>query len=487
MNLHSPVDRRPPGARFRPFHRAGLALAITAALALGACQKPDDLSGPNAELGLEALKAAPAHGFAAERFHADRIERLLGSESGRDKAEGARELRAALIDYARAQHGLTIPKRAFPQDWGLKPADYDAATSLAQALQEGSLQAWLAEQPPATEDYQALQKAYVAYLKIQAGGGWPTVPPMPLTLGAQGPQVAALRQRLAFEDPLLANAAPEAPVDAALVAAVQRSQAAQGLRPTGQLDQATLEQLNVPAQGRAAQIRASLERLRWLPRQPAPTRIEVNIPAAEMDYYVDGKLVTHMLAASGRPGDETPMLASAVDGIVLNPPWSVPEEIAQEEILPKGEAYLQAKGFVEKDGRLVQLPGPEAALGLVKFEFDNPYAVYLHDTPAKAAFASTQRAVSHGCVRLAQAVDFAKILLANEPGWSPQRVDETLASGETTHIQLSHKTPVRLIYLTAFPQGGRIAFRPDVYGWDAELLRMLDHPPPAPKPGKRIT
>lgn len=455
---------------------AGLALALTGALAAAACQpRPDVLSGKNAELALQTLKAAPEQGFAPERFHAQQIEQLLSSSRGDDKAQGARELRAALVDYARAQHGLTIPRRAFPDNWGLKPAAYDADTALAQALQAGTLKAWLDAQAPTSAAYQALQKAYVSYLKVQAAGGWPAV--------SATTAPAELRQRLAFEDPQLAGAAP---VGAGVTEAVQRFQAAHGLPTSGKLDSATIEQLNVPAQARAAQIRASLERLRWLPRQQPATRIDVNIAAAEMDYFRDGQLVTHMLAASGRPGgDETPMLRSAVDGIVLNPPWNVPQEIAQDEIIPKGEAYMQAKGFAMKDGRLVQQPGPDAALGQVKFDFANPYAVYLHDTPAKAAFARSQRAVSHGCVRLAQAVDFAKTLLAAEPGWSAQRVDETLASGQTIRVNLTHKVPVRLIYLTAFPAGDRIAFRPDVYGWDAQLLRMLDHPPAAPKSGKR--
>ena len=472
------VDRRPLQARSRPLKLAGLALVLASALGAAACQdRPDALSGKAVDLALETLKAAPEQGFAAERFHVQQIERLLSSSSGSDKAEGARELRAALVDYARAQHGLTIPKGVFPDNWGLKPAAYDAGASLAQALQGGTLKAWLDEQAPTSTAYQTLQKAYVSYLRIQAGGGWPTV-------SAATPP-AELRQRLAFEDPQLAGAASNSPADVGLVEAVQRFQAAHGLPISGKLDAATVEQLNVPAQARAAQIRASLERLRWLPRQQPATRIDVNIAAAEMDYFRDGQLVTHMLAASGKPGgDETPMLKSAVDGVVLNPPWNVPQEIAQDEIIPKGEAYMQAKGFAMKDGRLVQQPGPDAALGQVKFDFANPYAVYLHDTPAKAAFSRTQRAVSHGCVRLAQAVDFAKTLLADEPGWSAQRVDETLASGETTRINLTRKVPVRLMYFTAFPDGDRVAFRPDVYGWDGQLLQMLAHPPAAPKSGK---
>jgi len=470
------VNRRPLPARRRP--AATLALALAGALAVAACEDRCDLSGRNADLALAALKAAPEHGFAAERFHVQRIERLLESSAGGDRAEGARELRAALTDYARAQHGLTIAKSAFPSDWGLRPAAYDAETSLAQALRTGALKAWLDDLPPASPAYQALQKAYVSYLRIAANGGWPAI-------AATAPP-ALLRQRLAFEDPQLSPAPPAPPQVGDLTPAIQRFQAAHGLPTSGKLDPQTIGELNVPALARAAQIRASLERLRWLPRQEPATRIDVNIAAAEMTYYRDGKPATHMLAASGRPGgDETPMLKSAIDAIVLNPPWNVPEEIAEREILPKGEAYLQAKGFARKDGRLVQHAGPDAALGQVKFDFPNPYAVYLHDTPAKAAFARTQRAVSHGCVRLAEAIALAKTLLADEPGWSPGRVDETLASGETVRIGLTHKVPVRLTYLTAFPGGDRIAFRPDVYGWDVRLLQMLDHPPTAPKTGRR--
>src|SRR4030095_7057094 len=106
-------------------------------------------------------------------------------------------------------------------------------------------------------------------------------------------------------------------------------------------------QPHAPLRARAARIRASRERLRGLPREQPATRIDVNTAAAETDYVVDGQPVMHMLSASGRPGgDETPMLKSAISAIVLNPPWNVPEGIAEEEILPKGEAYLQEMGFM---------------------------------------------------------------------------------------------------------------------------------------------
>jgi murein L,D-transpeptidase YcbB/YkuD len=262
---------------------------------------------------------------------------------------------------------------------------------------------------------------------------------------------------------------------------VARAQLRYGLPPTGAADAQTIAALNVPADARAAQIRANLERLRWLPAVDPPTRVDVNTAAATFDYVEDGRPALHMLAAAGRPGDETPILASAVDAVVLNPPWNVPDGIAQDELYPKEQSqpgYFAAHGFKVTDAggapRLVQEPGPDSALGLVKFEFRNPYAVYMHDTPAKAAFARTDRAVSHGCVRLQAAVDFAKRLLSRESGWPAERVDEVIASRETTHIPLKHKVPVRLVYLTAFPEGVGVSFRDDIYGWDPLLLSVLD-------------
>jgi murein L,D-transpeptidase YcbB/YkuD len=152
----------------------------------------------------------------------------------------------------------------------------------------------------------------------------------------------------------------------------------------------------------------------------------------------------------------------------------VPQRIAREEIVPKGKAYMRSRGFVWRDGRLIQRPGPNAALGLVKFDFPNDYAVYLHDTPAKAAFNRAQRTVSHGCVRLARAVELARTLISQQPGWSAARVNKVLASGKTVRVKLDRPVPVRLMYETAVPHADQILYLPDVYGWDTKLLGLLD-------------
>lgn len=465
------------------------AALVASTLAIPAC---DRLSGSassgtaaslkedQVELLLAALAQAPTHGFQPGAFGELGLARQLkdGNRSARER------LRAAALAYARALHGQSIPTRDLDPMWGVKRPAYDAEADFIQAARNGQLKAWAGSLAPASPQYLALREGYASYLKLRAAGGWRALPGSgELRIGASGPDVAALRQRLAAEDPTAATAAPDDRFDPTLAQAVQRAQQRYGLHPTGVVDADLRAALNVPLDARLAQIRANLERLRWLPRRAEPDRIEVNTAAGLVDVYRGGAHTLHMLAAAGKPGDETPILVSAVESVVLNPTWNVPDGIAEKEILPKGADYLQRLGFVENSAgagvRLTQKPGPQNALGQVKFLFDNPYAVYLHDTPARAAFARERRSVSHGCVRLERAVDLARLLLSTEPGWSPQRVDEVLAGSETTEVKLRKPVPVLLVYMTAFAANGGIAFRPDVYGWDVDVLRRLD----AQRPG----
>jgi murein L,D-transpeptidase YcbB/YkuD len=217
-----------------------------------------------------------------------------------------------------------------------------------------------------------------------------------------------------------------------------------------------------------------MERWRWAPRGDFPTRIEVNSAGGSFDFYIDGQPAMHMLVAAGKPGDETPIVASRIHSVVLNPTWNVPPEIAAKELMPKGAGYLAEHHFTQDGDKLVQQPGPTNSLGQVKFLFDNPYSVYLHDTPSRAAFAQTQRSVSHGCVRLEKALDLAKLLLNREAGWPPQRVDETVAGEQTQTVSLKTQVPVEIFYWTAFVENDQVSFREDVYGWDEATLRALD-------------
>lgn len=471
--------------RSRLARSAVVVLLLAAGAGLPACEwqtVSTEASGSAASLNdahvgalMDALAEASSHGFRPGAFG----EQGLAEALRRDEPQARARLREAVLAYASALHGRAIPTAAFEREWGVKRPAYDAEAAFTSAMRDGRLKDWLEDLAPRSPQYQGLRAGYAVYARTRAVGGWPPLSaPVDLRLGDGGPFVVALRDRLAVEDASAAQAATDGRFDPALAEAVRRAQQRYGLSPTGVVDADTLAALNVPVEARLAQIRANLERLRWLPREAAPSRIEVNTAAGLVDVYRDGEPVLRMLAAAGKPGDETPILVSAVHTVVLNPTWNVPDSIADAEILPKGGAYLQRLGFVHNPPgmgvKLTQRPGPENALGRVKFVFDNAYAVYLHDTPARAAFAREQRSVSHGCVRLARAVDLAHLLLATQPGWSPQRIDQVLAGGETTEVRLGRPVPVNLLYLTAFSAGGALSFRPDVYGWDAAVLRRLD-------------
>jgi murein L,D-transpeptidase YcbB/YkuD len=433
------------------------------------------LRADQAELILKTLADAPSHGYAPSAFPTTGLEDALKSRNEQTRASAQARLTSEIVAYARDQHGLAIPKSAMDKNWGMRPAAFDAAADFQAALAQNRLQPWLASLPPQNPQYEALRKAYLVYLKIAQNGGWRPVPEgPPLKLGSRDVRVAALRQRLTFEDGTLAESSAKAAFDKKLARAVSQFQDRHGLHPTGIVDAPTLAALNVPALARAAQIRANLERRRWTPREAAPTRIEVNSAGQTFDLYLDGQPAMHMLTAAGKPGDETPIVASKIHTVVFNPTWNVPDDIAANELLPKGSEYLQSHNFTQDNGKLVQQPGPDNALGRVKFLFDNAYSVYLHDTPAKAAFDRDQRSVSHGCVRLEKAVDLAKLLLNREAGWPAEKVDEVIASRDTQSVPLKQPIPVIIGYWTAVVSGDQVDFRDDIYGWDAETLRALD-------------
>ena len=434
---------------------------------------------------LQALTQAPQQGFAPGAFgDVQQMASLVASTDQAQQAQGQKLLRAAIIKYARAQHGLGLPADQFPKEWGIRPARYDADTDLRAAQGANRIPDWLKSLPPQAPRYQALVQALATYTAIASGGGWHSVTGHGrMGQGARGDAVQALRARLAMEDSSVGQAPADGSFDAGLAQAVARFQQRHLLEPTGEVGPKTWAALNVPVETRIAQIRANLERWRWLPRDPAATRIEVDAASDTMDYYKDGKDVLHMLAASGKPGDETPMLISKITDIKFNPPWRVPADIAQKELFPKEKknpGYFARNDFVKGPSAevpLVQKAGPKSALGQVKFEFDNAYGVYLHDTPSKTAFNLDSREVSHGCVRLQRALDLAKLLLDGVKGYSPAEIDQLVMTDNTQFANLPQPVPVMIYYWTAFVQDGQTYFGADPYGWDDMLVRLLDAGP----------
>jgi murein L,D-transpeptidase YcbB/YkuD len=252
-------------------------------------------------------------------------------------------------------------------------------------------------------------------------------------------------------------------------------QADYGIDPDGMIGTDALEILNLSDADRARAIAVNMERLRWLERNPPATRIDVNLAAARLAYWRDGKLVDTRKVVVGEPETATPQLGSPILRLVANPTWTVPRSIQRKELAGKGAGYLRRNNMVWKDGWIVQQPGPKNALGLVKFDMQNEQSIYLHDTPAKALFSEVQRQRSHGCVRVEDALGFAE-MLARDQGvdaeWHRAR-----ATGKESYVALPQPVPVRMLYQTVlFDDSGEPVVRSDPYGWNDRVASALGFP-----------
>ena len=432
------------------------------------------------------LAQVETQGFEHEAFTPANLDAQLQSKIPAVRRQGEMALIVATLRYAHAVHSGRLPSADFQDEWGLRPAPFDPAPEFVAAVNEDRLAAWLDGLPPPYSGYQSLRTALAAYRAIADNGGWDPIPEgADLKLGMADPRVADLRARLAIEDPTFAALPPVKSVklfDAGLQQAVIRAQKRYGQDPTGVVGKATLAALNVPVEDRVAQILANMERWRWLPAALPTERVQVNIAAAILTVFQADAPVLSMRAATGRPDDQTPMLSSEIQSIVLNPPWNVPSSIATKELWPKEKAhpgYFKRNDFIvikTADGgeRLQQKAGPKAALGRVKFDFPNRYGVYLHDTPSRGAFGKFARQVSHGCVRLEKPVILANALLEGDPKWTPDAVQDALDSGDTVRAPLPTPIAVFLLYWTAFVgPDGMTNFRSDPYDWDPALMQRI--------------
>lgn len=373
----------------------------------------------------------------------------------------------ALAGGARAQDPIpSSPPAAIAAAPTIRPAEINRLWALVPP--EGAVRD---PNDPATLSLRAAAQRYATL-------SWSSLPPgRALRVGASGAAVLALRERLQAEGfgPAVAPADPNL-FDAELAAALANFQSRHGLAPDGVLGKAVRVELDIPPATRVAQIEANLERAGWLPVVLPPDRLEVDIAAAEAVLYQGGQASLTMRVVVGDTKHETPIFASALETVVLNPPWNVPLSITKAELMPREArepGYLAKHDFVWSNGRLVQAPGPENSLGQMKFDLNSPFGVYLHDTPAKSAFARPRRALSHGCMRLEKPKELAVALLKTQ-GWDDAAIAAAIAKGDTRRVDLDQHLPLFVVYRTVVPDVlGGVLFRPDVYGWDAELAAYL--------------
>ena len=265
------------------------------------------------------------------------------------------------------------------------------------------------------------------------------------------------------------------------------------------IDKITVYYMNKPTHLQVQSIITNLDKLRVFPNKFPKEYIRVNLADFSTDYMKHGKSILHMSTVVGRDVRPTPIFASYMTYLVLNPTWNIPENLVRRDLtiaLSEDPSYLtehnihvfkgwQSKKDItesftpemllpyqdEKKGhipyRFVQYPGDDNALGRIKFMFPNKYSVYLHDTDNKSLFERRYLVYSSGCMRLEHPFQLLEVLKSHLKPRDISLIEKYRNTLETKHINFTKKLPVQTTYFTVFKNNGLTYFRKDIYGYDA--------------------
>ncbi len=366
-----------------------------------------------AALFAEVLRA-DRHGLDPASFHS-----LALGNGGRalSPIEHDLLLSDAILSYADALARGAVPVGERPEEEDLHPKPIDIVATVDGAISAADPAQTIEALAPTSPEYTAMRRAYAEYLAIAASAG------RPWSISANGPMPRV----------------------------------------------STAEALH-----RARQIAINLERLRWLPRDVPPDRLVVDATVSQLQLFRDDRPVFTTRVVVGEFDKQTPELQSTVKTILFNPPWNIPPSIVKKEIMPKlagNRGYLAAHHMRWRGPMSIQQEaGPHSALGRLKFEMDDRFDVYLHDTPDRWLFQSADRMMSHGCVRVENPRALASLLL----GAAPEQIDQAINVDRTHRRVLPKPIPVFIVYRTAVPESdGSIAFRGDPYQRDAAVWAYL--------------
>ena len=239
--------------------------------------------------------------------------------------------------------------------------------------------------------------------------------------------------------------------------------------------------------GKYKSIILSMNYLKYLSENKQSEYILVNIPETQLRYFRNNQLTLTMKTVVGKKKTPTPLLSSHITNIVTLPYWNVPFSIASKELIPKiqkDEKHLKqnnfevidAKGNTIDDSKLNwasynetnfpyffrEATGPQNTLGVLKFNLQNPFSIYLHDTNAKSAFSRKYRFLSHGCIRLEKPIELASFLAEGQ-------IDATALKNakkdtEPKILKLAKKVPVFIVYMPVIVNDGKVVFLKDEYG-----------------------
>lgn len=475
---------------------------------------------PAATAAIDEIRKADSYGLDARQFD---VPELASGAAADVQGDAEIKLSAAVLKYAHHARGGRIDPLSLSNILDMKPPLKDAAVVMTEIAASTTPDAYLRGLHPKHEQFQKLKEALAKArgpqaeepvdeaLKIKLPEG------KTLKAGQEHDDVALLRKRLKVETPAGAN---DRTFDPILETAVKGFQEEKGLKVNGQLNAKTRAALNSEGEPKTAdpkrdidRIIANMERWRWLPEDLGDFYVINNIPEYQSRIIKNGHEALKVKMIVGQPSWPTPILVSEMLYVIFQPEWGMPDGIKMKELLPRlkrasggdnffdalfgggssgGARVLQAyKLNATLNGRpvdansvnwnnvdirrysFVQPAGAENPLGAVKFRFPNRHDVYMHDTPQKALFAQSFRALSHGCMRVENHRRVAEVLLEHDQGWSAEKVG-SMYGGGTRDITLAKPVPVYLTYFTLrVDEEGKLQKYGDIYGHDERVTAAL--------------
>jgi murein L,D-transpeptidase YcbB/YkuD len=499
-----------------------------------AWREPDGGWSPGVNLALATMRGADQDGLNPAAYRTAQIGKALDAissgtpttpEATAELAAADIALSTAFLHYIRDMTGGGLDGHRF--HWQIPWEFADPAQILINGLAAPDMKAWLGQIGPHNRAYDGLKAMLAEYRaiakrpwrpmargpKLSPGDRDPRVPQMRailVTLGdlpardvqsARRPASRPVRLASVGDDDLslagVGRGADPLTYDDALARAVHRFQKRHGLAPDGVVGQSTQAALDISPRQRLEQIRANMQRLRWMPRE-LPTRfISVNLPGYQLQAIDGDQVRLAMRVVAGQPDWPTPIIADWIVNLKFAPTWTIPPKIARTETLAKIQAdpsYLNRLGLdVLNHGTRVnpasihwwrltpksfpytlrQRPGKDNALGLIRFSLTNPFGIYLHDTSNPAAFRKWGRNLSHGCVRVEQPAELAAFVM-NSPDWPAGRIQGLMDAAKPFIKAVPDPVPVFFVYFTAWRGAeGEAQFRADMYDLDPALIAAL--------------
>ena len=442
---------------------------------------------PAAERLVELIRTADVDGLDPSDYDAGELAGLIARVQTGDAEDLAKAELKLSREFARYVRDMRRPRLEMAYyDHAVEPKELSDQDVLRRAGLAPSMDGYVQRMEWMSPYYVGLRQALLEAGENRLPPVW--VPEGPtLREGDSHSRVATLRTRLGL--------AADELFDSSVADAVRRFQEARGLTPDGVVGPRTLAALNNRPRTDVAALRLNLERARLLP-DPWTRHIVVNIPAAHLSYFDDGREEGGMKVIVGTAETPTPMMAGVIHYATLNPYWNVPVSLVRKTIAPavlRGIS-LEDMGYEvlsdwtadakvidwrtadwkaavagENQLRVRELPGNGNAMGTVKFNFPNDQGIYLHDTPKRELFGKVQRQFSNGCIRLEDAQRLGDWLFDSA-------MPQIASDDPEQHVRVPDPAPVYVTYLTAVPTGGgEIAYIDDVYRLDDGATTQLAH------------